>query len=45
MSDTALARFLEIREKWDPKGLFPNYKKFIETRDKINRGLHLKAKM
>lgn len=41
MSDTALAKFLKIRQKWDPKGLFPNYKKFIETHDKINRGLHL----
>ncbi|RYP14191.1 hypothetical protein DL765_006552 [Monosporascus sp. GIB2] len=37
MSDRALARFLEIRERWDPKGLFPNYKRFIETHEKINR--------
>ncbi|TPX08044.1 uncharacterized protein E0L32_010244 [Thyridium curvatum] len=44
MSDTALARFLKIREKWDPKGIFPNYKKFIETHNKINQGLH-KAKI
>lgn len=37
LSDTALAKFLEVREKWDPWGLFPNYKKFIQTHDKINR--------
>ncbi|KAF2099879.1 oxidoreductase, FAD-binding protein [Rhizodiscina lignyota] len=37
MSDTALARFLRIRAKWDPNELFPNYKKFVETHDKINR--------
>ena len=37
MSDTALARFLDIRKKWDPKDLFPNYKKLVVTRDKINR--------
>ncbi|SPO05415.1 related to 6-hydroxy-D-nicotine oxidase [Cephalotrichum gorgonifer] len=44
MSDTALAKFLKIREKWDPKGIFPNYKKFIETHNKVNRGLN-KAKI
>ncbi|KAL3479842.1 hypothetical protein BJX99DRAFT_255282 [Aspergillus californicus] len=37
MSDTALARVLQISEKWDPKGLFPNYQKFIAARDKINK--------
>lgn len=37
MSDTALAKFLKIREKWDPKELFPNYKKFVKAHDKINR--------
>lgn len=37
MSDTALEKFLKIREKWDPKGLFPNYKKFIETHEKIRQ--------
>ncbi|KAH7165256.1 oxidoreductase, FAD-binding protein [Dactylonectria macrodidyma] len=37
LSDTALAKFLKIREKWDPKELFPNYKKFVKAHDKINR--------
>ncbi|KAF5025076.1 hypothetical protein F66182_2845 [Fusarium sp. NRRL 66182] len=37
LSDTALARFLKIREKWDPNELFPNYKTFIRAHDKINR--------
>jgi|SRR5688572_15865054 hypothetical protein len=41
LSDTALAKFLRIREKWDPQSLFPNYKKFIQTHDKINK-LNLK---
>ncbi|KAH8703029.1 oxidoreductase, FAD-binding protein [Talaromyces proteolyticus] len=36
-SDTALAKFLKIRAKWDPKELFPNYKKFVQAHDKINR--------
>ncbi|KAJ9642673.1 hypothetical protein H2204_002321 [Knufia peltigerae] len=36
LSDTALAKFLRIREKWDPKGLFPNYKTFIRAHDKMN---------
>lgn len=40
MSDTALEKFLEIRRKWDPQGLFPNYKKFIETHERINRELN-----
>ncbi|KAH8707126.1 oxidoreductase, FAD-binding protein [Phaeosphaeriaceae sp. PMI808] len=37
MSDTALAKFLQIRAKWDPKDMFPNYKQFLITKDKINR--------
>lgn len=45
MSDTALAKFLGIRQKWDPVGLFPNYKKLIITRDKINRKATLKANL
>lgn len=45
MSDTALAKFLEIREKWDPMGLFPNYKKIIITRDKINRKAALRERL
>lgn len=45
MSDTALAKFLEIRQKWDPKGLFPNYKKLIITRDKINGKAALRANL
>lgn len=45
MSDTALSRFLEIREKWDPMGLFPNYKKLIITRDKINKKAALRANL
>ncbi|KAF2220996.1 oxidoreductase, FAD-binding protein [Elsinoe ampelina] len=35
LSDTALDKFLTIREKWDPKGLFPNYKRFIETHKRV----------
>lgn len=27
-TDTARARFLTIRRKWDPDGLFPGYKAF-----------------
>jgi len=45
MSDTALAKFLKLREKWDPQGLFPNYKKFIETHEKINRMAMQAAKL
>lgn len=45
MSDAALSRFLDIREKWDPVGLFPNYKKLIITRDKINRKATPKANL
>ncbi|TPX18105.1 uncharacterized protein E0L32_011829 [Thyridium curvatum] len=37
LSDTALAKFLKIREKWDPKGLFPNYKKIVQTHEKMAR--------
>jgi len=37
LSDTALAKFCKIREKYDPQCLFPNYKKFIEAQDKFNR--------
>ncbi|RSL45663.1 hypothetical protein CEP54_014184 [Fusarium duplospermum] len=37
LSDTALAKFLKIREKWDPNELFPNYKAFVRAHDKINR--------
>ncbi|KAH8745299.1 oxidoreductase, FAD-binding protein [Diaporthe sp. PMI_573] len=37
LSDAALSRFLEIRKEWDPNDLFPNYKKLIETQDKINK--------
>lgn len=37
MSDSALARFLQIRAKWDPKDLFPNYKHFVVTNKKINK--------
>jgi len=36
LSDTALAKFLKIRQKWDPVGLFPNYKKFVAATDKMN---------
>lgn len=36
LSDTALAKFLKIRQKWDPTGLFPNYKKFVQAADKMN---------
>jgi hypothetical protein len=37
LSDTALAKFLRVREKWDPNELFPNYKAFVRAHDKINR--------
>ncbi|KAM5370246.1 hypothetical protein ACJZ2D_008649 [Fusarium nematophilum] len=37
MSDKALARFTQIREKWDPDGLFPMYKSYVVTRDKMNK--------
>lgn len=37
LSDSALARFLQIREKYDPKGLFPTYKYFVKTHEKINK--------
>ncbi|KAF9888272.1 hypothetical protein FE257_008842 [Aspergillus nanangensis] len=37
MSDTALAKFLKIREKWDPQGLFPNYKAFVRAHEKMNK--------
>jgi hypothetical protein len=37
LSDTALAKFLKIREKYDPKGIFPNYKKFIKAHEKMNK--------
>jgi hypothetical protein len=37
MTDTALAKFLKIREKWDPNGLFPAYKKIVETHDRVNK--------
>ncbi|KAF5575480.1 6-hydroxy-D-nicotine oxidase [Fusarium pseudocircinatum] len=37
MSDTALAKFLRIREKYDPKELFPTYKAFVKTSEKINK--------
>lgn len=37
MSDTALAKFLRIREKYDPKELFPTYKAFIKASEKINK--------
>lgn len=40
MSDSALERFLAIRAKYDPHDLFPTYKRFIQTRDKINRLLN-----
>jgi hypothetical protein len=40
MSDTALAKFLQIRAKWDPNDMFPNYKKFIKTNEKINKLLN-----
>ncbi|KAF4552052.1 FAD-binding domain-containing protein 6 [Elsinoe fawcettii] len=36
LSNSALEKFLSIREKWDPMGLFPNYKRFIETHKKID---------
>ncbi len=47
MTDSALARFLDIRAKWDPNGLFPNYKRFVETHEKmrkmdLERGLYSK---
>ncbi|KJK79276.1 hypothetical protein H634G_05516 [Metarhizium anisopliae BRIP 53293] len=45
LSDTALAKFLKIREKWDPQGLFPNYKALVKTHDKMaqleKRNAHL----
>ncbi|KAF9774580.1 hypothetical protein IL306_007393 [Fusarium sp. DS 682] len=37
LSDTALAKFLRIREKYDPKELFPTYKAFVKTSEKINK--------
>lgn len=37
MSDTALAKFLQIRTKWDPNDLFPTYKRFIKTHEKIDK--------
>lgn len=37
LSDTALAKFLNIREQYDPKGLFPNYKAFVKTHAKIKK--------
>ncbi|RSL38637.1 hypothetical protein CEP53_014707 [Fusarium sp. AF-6] len=37
LSDSALAKFLKIREKWDTNELFPNYKAFVRAHDKINR--------
>ncbi|EUC42270.1 hypothetical protein COCMIDRAFT_8128 [Bipolaris oryzae ATCC 44560] len=40
MSDTALAKFLQIRAKWDPNDMFPNYKSFIKTNEKINKLLN-----
>ncbi|RMZ84309.1 hypothetical protein DV738_g502, partial [Chaetothyriales sp. CBS 135597] len=44
LTDTALARLLEIRAKYDPNELFPNYKKFVQTHDKINK-LEAQAKL
>lgn len=37
LSDTALARFLKIREKYDPQGLFPNYKAIVRTHAKMDK--------
>jgi hypothetical protein len=37
MSDSALAKFLTIRAKYDPTDMFPNYKQFIKTNEKINK--------
>jgi len=28
---------LKIREKWDPKGLFPHYKSIVRTHERINQ--------
>ncbi|CAG9955604.1 unnamed protein product [Clonostachys rosea f. rosea IK726] len=44
MSDIALEKFLKIRQRWDPKELFPNYKKIIATHQKVNNSV-VKAKM
>jgi hypothetical protein len=44
LTDTALARLLEIRAKYDPGEMFPNYKKFVEAHDKINK-LQLQPKL
>ncbi|KAJ4126954.1 hypothetical protein NW768_008575 [Fusarium equiseti] len=37
MTDSALAKLLQIREKWDPTGLFPNYMKIVETHERVNK--------
>ncbi|KAH8886572.1 oxidoreductase, FAD-binding protein [Thozetella sp. PMI_491] len=37
LTDTALAKFLTIRQKWDPNSLFPTYKAFVKTHEKINQ--------
>lgn len=39
MSSTALNRFLRIREKWDPDGLFPGWRAFARSRKPDARAL------
>ncbi|PYH40225.1 FAD-binding oxidoreductase [Aspergillus saccharolyticus JOP 1030-1] len=38
ITDTALQKFLQIRDKYDPQGLFPNYQAFVRA-DRNARGL------
>ncbi|PYH80560.1 hypothetical protein BO82DRAFT_403344 [Aspergillus uvarum CBS 121591] len=44
LSDTALAKFLKIREKYDPQGLFPNYRAIVRTHAKMDK-LDSRAKL
>lgn len=37
LSDTALTKFLKIREKYDPNSIFPNYRKFIMAYEKMEK--------
>ena len=38
ITDTALQKFLHVRENYDPQGLFPSYKAFVRA-DRNVRGL------
>ncbi|KAM3414782.1 hypothetical protein BST61_g9933 [Cercospora zeina] len=37
LTNSAFAKFNKIREKWDPKGLFPNYKTIARTHDRMKK--------